>query len=308
MIVNKLAFYIKNYFICLGKIRKIKEKYRKSVIIVLGQPGIGDICFALAYVKHYLINIDNYVFICCKGKDFLLEEFGIKEYVTVSTDELEQFRLAYTKNSASMLYIFEAVKKREMVILDPEFYIKKSCSKIPYLRLLDIYKYAAFNLKNKMIDISFPCPKEKDNVVNKYGLKDNFAIINAYSNSAVIPIEVFELAVKILKESGLEVYSNISGDQKEINNTIPLRCSIQDMFYISRYCKCFVSIRSGILDYVISNIKNLFVVYSDDSDVFLYSLESWNCKVKLKELVYSGNENLESELRRFLDNICGALI
>lgn len=129
-------------------------------------------------------------------------------------------------------------------------------------------------------------------------LKHRICILNPYSYSMYTPKSLFDELASELKRWNFIVYTNIVGEQKEIEGTIPLRCDLQELYSIAKEIPLIVSLRSGILDFLIPSRINMFVVYGkwkfdniQDAD---YTIEEWSPQAKLCEV--STKSMMEKEI------------
>jgi len=143
-------------------------------------------------------------------------------------------------------------------------------------------------------------PKVKVSAIDEFETKKRkICVINPYSSSMVFSEKLYQKICDKLKKNGFFVYSNVCGSQKEIEGTNPLRCSIEELYSIACDVPLVISVRSGILDYLIPSGVNMFVIYETWKDSFNminpkifakhYSLKEWHSKGKVYE-AYLDNE------------------
>ena len=125
--------------------------------------------------------------------------------------------------------------------------------------------------------------------------KDKICILNPYSYSMYTSLPLFEKLAEELKKKGYIVYTNIVKGQKVIEGTFELDCDLRELYSISKQIPLIVSLRSGILDYLIPSSINMFVVYNKWKVSFIqdedYSLEEW----QPKGIVYEAHSNSMSD-------------
>ena len=125
--------------------------------------------------------------------------------------------------------------------------------------------------------------------------KDKICILNPYSYSMYTSLLLFEKLAEELKKKGYIVYTNIVKGQKVIEGTFELDCDLRELYSISKQIPLIVSLRSGILDYLIPSSINMFVVYNKWKVSFIqdedYSLEEW----QPKGIVYEAHSNSMSD-------------
>lgn len=137
-------------------------------------------------------------------------------------------------------------------------------------------------------------------------LKHRICILNPYSYSMCTPKSLFDELASELKRCNFIVYTNVVGEQKEIEGTIPLRCDLQELYSIAKEIPLIVSLRSGILDFLVPSKVNMFVIYGEWKLDYIqdidYTMEEWNpqgtyCEVSTKSTT---NEKIVRDLQKFL--------
>lgn len=125
--------------------------------------------------------------------------------------------------------------------------------------------------------------------------KDKICVLNPYSYSMYTSLPLFEKLAEELKKNGYIVYTNIVKGQKVIEGTFALDCDLRELYSISKQIPLIVSLRSGILDYLIPSDINMFVVYNRWKVSFIqdedYFLEEW----QPKGFVYEAHSNSMSD-------------
>ena len=144
-------------------------------------------------------------------------------------------------------------------------------------------------------------------IENFAAIKHKVAIINPYSGSMNSTASIYEALGDILQAKGYIVFTNVVGEQKAINGTIPLRCSIYELYSIACEIPLVVSVRSGILDLLIPSGVNMFVIY-DRKKIFktLVSLEDWESSCRIQEVIVETDEDVNDvpeKFSRFLDEL-----
>lgn len=117
------------------------------------------------------------------------------------------------------------------------------------------------------------------------------AIVNPYSPSCHISQEVFQYFKKIvslLQSRGFIVYTNAVDDRLPLKNTKRLDCSLQEMLGICAKIPFIVSVRSGLLDFLVKTDIDMFVVFSEGGVIRkdTYSMKDWGCNGTIKEVTY----------------------
>lgn len=143
--------------------------------------------------------------------------------------------------------------------------------------------------------------------------KRRICIINPYSYSMHPSSSLYEDICQVLIQRGFVVYTNVIGNQQCIKGTKELHCSIEELFSIAAQIPLVVSVRSGILDYLIPANVNMFVIYENWNCVCQgatqrdiaknYSLKEWLPQGEVKELYW----NKKSDKLKIFEEFCSFL-
>lgn len=132
-------------------------------------------------------------------------------------------------------------------------------------------------------------------------LKRKLVILNPYSNSIQLDdsgIAYFEKICAYLTERGYVVYTNVIRDQKAIVGSRELRCSLNELLAMAYEIPLIVSLRSGILDFLVKTNINMFVVYDSYNHYLRHKMASWACEGIYKEILYN-DLHADSDLTLF---------
>ena len=287
--IKKIGKVLKSYFICRSCIRNIFDTNKCDEILIVGQPAMGDVLISCTYVPYYLNKCDkNVLVICNKKQTFVLDKLGISQYLGVDEKQLELLRYGYAKNPLLSRFFSCLLKNNKIRILDATYFMKTwICYKIPSLSLIDAIRYASLDLTQEAT-LSYPHVEVKYRA-NELNYDDNSVIINPYSKSAQIPISFFEELTQKLQKLGYTVYCNIVGDQKPIQGSIPLSCTVDEFCIHSASVFAIISIRTGLLDYCLSYSRHVIAIYDTPLNVYSYSLKHWKTATPISEIIYGDN-------------------
>lgn len=140
--------------------------------------------------------------------------------------------------------------------------------------------------------------------------KNKIVIINPYSSTMHhVTIALYETLCDVLILRGYHVYTNVVDGQSPLKGSQSLRCSIEELFTIACNIPLIVSVRSGILDFLVSSNINMFVIYENVTKSKCYDryrLASWHCQGIIEEIYISDKKILKDVPDRFsmfLDSI-----
>ena len=105
--------------------------------------------------------------------------------------------------------------------------------------------------------------------------KEKTIIISPYAYSApnFLGMNFWTVLVSILKSKGFVVYTNIGNDREQpVPETLPLKTSFSELFYVGEKIRCFIGLRSGILD---------FLAFSQAKVFSINGVSNWDNDLKL---------------------------
>ena len=141
-----------------------------------------------------------------------------------------------------------------------------------------------------------------DSVVDDWS---RVVVINPYSNSMFVEDMFFWIElIKMLRNDGKKIYTNVVDPQTPLEGTLPLSCSVFEFYNICRKAKLVISIRSGIIDFSISSGGNFFVLWYEHPDEIvgnsvkkLCDLNAWRIG-NVRQCYYDSANN---SLNQFID-------
>ena len=144
--------------------------------------------------------------------------------------------------------------------------------------------------------------------------KGKIIVINPFSNSMGDGyIDLWEDIADSLIQKGYILYTNVVGEQKPVKGTLPLKCSIEELYVISSQIPLVISIRSGIVDFCVSSGGDFYVIYFNNSEglsplvsesmKYIYRLSDWGTNNVIESYYELGNKSNEiSEILSFVES------
>lgn len=286
-IYKKILREITNPYKTLAAHKQIKEwacQMNNDDVYILLSPLFGDFCYGMAYVSAFCEKMNE------EGKKVTL--LVPEKRMSLAECYSGNFRII-SLSSKDVQY------KRTMWILQRRKCIEKAISvnilpTIPWYIIphtgkvlrdgLDILRNDIYKLGDNA-PIEFPKVKNMPitSIDNFDAICNRVTIINPYSISmSNHDYSLFESIAEKLTENGYIVYTNVVGSQLPIKGTMPLNCSIFELYNICNKIPLVVSIRSGIVDFLITCQCKFFVVsFGKDNlnthNFFnIWKLSAWN--------------------------------
>lgn len=285
---------------------------RNNVSIYLTLGAIGDTCYALAFSK-YVMNKGN----CIIFVNEKMKEMVLSSYPLINKDFFSFYCLDTLKGSIIKTMIFSSslsnfFSRRGIYVLYPSFKRNSNDNKDDFFTIV-----CNRNLKiNTLSEIVFPSikPEKVISIKDFENKKEKIVVCNPYSNSMIIENAeyIWNNIVEQLRLNGYIVYTNIVGSQKVIKGSYPLACSVKELGNIALNIPLFVSIRTGILDYLIDTSCAKYVIYgkctvpnvTSEEMYNIYNLDAWGKKNISQFFLSSGkSEDLLQNFQIFLSNL-----
>lgn len=119
-------------------------------------------------------------------------------------------------------------------------------------------------------------------------IKSKICVMNPFSYSMKSSGSLYEKIAEELSNQGFIVYTNVIGSQKAVRGTLSLEVDLEELFSIACEIPLIVSVRSGILDFLIPSKINMFVIYDEWNTRHVqnvdYSIEEWKPQGKVCEI------------------------
>lgn len=263
------------------------KKFPDYLKVLCPFEALGDICFAMSYLPHFLAarEIARCV-ICVIGQVCaqVVKLFGDYPVETFSQKEMDEIIQA-------VLYIgdrnsFIAHQDRPYVIdLHKALYTKN----IP---LEQIYCCGVFGLPKETEPYRPVCWKPCRDL-NKIP-KGKSVILSPYAKSVTaIPGHVWRQIVEDYTEQGFQCFTNVVGDEKPLEGTLPVSPKLAEIQPLAEYAGTFIGIRSGLCDVLRYADCMKIALYPDYNycdtkwkAVDMYALEGWENLVIKDDFVW----------------------
>lgn len=232
-----------------GFLKKISED--KDRLYLFSLRGIGDFLIAggLSYAVQKRKNKKSTVLVISDKKYDLRVLFpNVTGFIKLSGDDIPKFTayFEWTANYEGDNYICASFQKHNDQYLWDE-----------NLNMLDRFKKDALKIP---IDTPFVYPiideisaESAAEINEQYILdKERTIILLSYANSfkKTLNKEFWLKMAQRLKEKNYIVYTNVAGEEQPIEGTEPFKVSFNELYYVTDKVKCFIGLRSGVLDFL----------------------------------------------------------
>ena len=284
---------------------------RKNEILVLFNMAFGDFIYSLSFWENLRKKYIN------KKIVFVVSD---KFKPIIENLEIQPDRIIYLTHNSIKHLIIECLclPPKEINIGDIAFKhdilyaLAFACKKVKKDKNSGNRKLLSQALDVEEKPITFPRIKKLPitSILDFNKNKKKICILNPYSTSMNFSLGLYENICQSLINRGYVVYTNIIGSQQTIKGSKPLSCSIYELYNIACEIPLIVSIRSGILDFIISSGINMFVLYEikssqEEQIANHYTLSEWGPHGKLEEIILTPNSEIDiiSKLNLFLDTL-----
>ena len=271
----------------LARHRELTEGFPGYMKILCPFQALGDICFAMSYLPHFLDErgIRNCA-ICVVGQACaqvvkLFGDYPVEVLPQKAMDEVIQAAL-YTNDRDS----FIAHQDRPYVVdLHRALYVK--C--IP---LEQIYCCGVYGLPRETEPVRPSCWKpfhDREQIQ-----KGKAVILSPYAKSVVsLPDNVWSQIVEDYAGRGFQCFTNVAGEETPLEGTLPIRSELAEMQPLVEYAGTFIGIRSGLCDVLRYADCRKIALYPDynycDTQwkaIDMYALDGWENIVVKDDFVW----------------------
>lgn len=282
------------FFKVIKKIFKLKTTYRNHLIII-AVSGIGDTCYGLSFLNELKkLMKKKALLLTTEYTSFLGECYkSVDKTITLKPDEASAFISFF--NKSKNIFIYNKMSLKTGIVncfpLTEKTYNLLNKKTMNYIEIL-----SSSISESKQLLPEYPCVKKEIFAEDYFENPDRTIIINPSSNSLKFNSnDIFIKIINVLKTKGYSVYTNVVGTQKPLPNTMKLNCSSKELYFLSQQTKLFISIRSGIIDFCISNGGNYLILYDNTWNGNFnkaYTLHSWKTNSRICEFNFKDTDEI----------------
>jgi hypothetical protein len=233
-------------------LKKIRKDYPDQHLVICPHNALGDVYWAMSFLPAYTAS-DTVVIVNGEGCRQVAEIFGRKN-ISLSNNEMEEFTQAIIFNKEQNCIIAH----HDKIYTDNAIkYLNKH-----FISFIDYYRYIVFGLDKfaESIQPSHNLPFENTAGI----LQGKTLIISPYAKSIVqLPSKFWQNIIQEYKNKGFMVCTSVAGNEKPLENTIPICFPLNQAIRAAEYAGYFIGIRNGLCDIINSAICEKTVVFPD---------------------------------------------
>lgn len=274
-VLKDILFYPANVFL-YSHLKKVYIDNGKTVFIT--SASIGDLIYFLSLISAYQKQ---------KFTEELIIIADIKKKPIIDAYHITDIKIQYCDSN-------KGIGKLYFHRLNTSHYFSKKGRKDKIYNTIPWVMYGFNTRKNTIMQlkeylgldldarIAFPSPS-KLNILSILDLPINshrIVVINPYygGETKCECLKEMEYVIKELKNNGYTVYCNIIAQQESLNGCIPLRCDLEELYEIANKIPLFISVRSGIVDWIVPTSSMKLILYPKSLPkqwIHLFSLSGW---------------------------------
>lgn len=282
-------------------------KKNKNDSIFLTSCAIGDTVYGLAYIEEYKRNHSDRktVVIAEKSKKQIVNSYRGIDDVLYYDKNSACGRCYLLKLNASKYYAHKLAKHNIYNIIPWVKYGYHEDGGDCLQLLRDI-----MGLQDNANPVCFSPSDSDDAISNIDGfetVRNHTVVVNPYTGNKDFSEcrQFLEQAVEHLNEIGFVVYCNAIKGQSVIEGARRLDCSIRELYSICDKIPLVISIRSGIMDYLVGTNSNKIIVYPENrTQAFkdMYTMAAWK-KDNIWEISIGENREFSDGDMELIDSL-----
>jgi len=239
-------------------LKQIRERYPAEHLVICPNNALGDVYWAMSFLPAYcekhsickvvIVVIGNG---CRQVAGMFCAENSIIMINSCEMDELVQAVIYNREVNCVIAHHDRPYTDNIIKWLDKHF-----------LSFIDYYRYAVFGLSKGTQPV---LPNRLESFENHRQIPGSQTVIlSPYAKSVVdLPDSFWNKIVDEYSRKGLYLYTNIVGDEKPINGTLPLSVPIRQMCSAAEHAGTFIGVRSGLCDVLNTANCRKVVVFPD---------------------------------------------
>ncbi len=238
-------------------LRRLRKQKRDDEVIIALFPHFGDVVYGMLYAEQYHKETGTKVSVYCGDNvAHMMKKYPfVDRVITYRKNSLEQFRVILFSPLR-----YATIKKENydgiIATVPPKHHFRGRA-------VVEVYRDLIYKVQEDKMALFIPDTVPITSIPDFESKKDRIIVINPYSFSHGYNRELFEKLVVALRGKGYIVYTNAVAKfgQQPIKGSLPLDCSVEELYAIVNKIPLFISVRSGILDVMVSGQGNLFALH-----------------------------------------------
>ena len=291
--IKKSIYYFFDYIKYYNFISKIEKQ--EYLYIFIGGPQVGDVCYGFSCIESFLKTTNKKICIIGDKRFEEMYKNNYSEYYQKLwlVDKKTNYRIIEWTRDIIKKYKFKQMQK-DKIFINP-----------------NIYFYCDFDFLNEFLDhswidaaarfcfgldeykITYPKVDEID-ALEKYNIDKSKKrlILIPYANSMQFDMKMFDDLVNLYKEK-FEIFTNCFGNEKELENTIRLECSKDELYNICKDKNTItIGVRCGIMDFIARSSNNIICIYNKTLFSRVANLSEWN--ENIVNIYYGERDNFDT--------------
>lgn len=238
-------------------LHRLRKQKRDDEVIIALFAHYGDVVYGMLYAEQYHKETGKKISVYCgENVAHMMKKYPFVDRVlTYRPHTLEQFRVILF---APVRYNTIKKENKDGIIatVPPQHDFRGRAA-------VEVYRDLIYKVQEDKKTLYVPDTVPITSIPDFESKKDRIIVINPYSFSHSCNKDLFEKLVVTLQNKGYIVYTNAVAKfgQQPIKGSLPLDCSVEELYAIVNQIPLFISVRSGILDVMASGQGNLFALY-----------------------------------------------
>ena len=313
-VVFRMPLYIPSHISGLIVLHKLISDKQDNEIVLVIRHGMGDLLYGMSMIDGVLKKFPDKKILIIANRKYkeVIESYPANDRIIF---KLQEYTKSYMRKQANFMFFKGLPEKgwsKDVIDCIPRHY------QVMLGYLIDSPRFIGtiYRLRRNIFDLPDDTPiryhgfkpdKSLISIPDFEAIKHKIVLINPYSNSMIYTKSIYEEIVGELNRRGYVVFTNVVGEQKAVEGSLPLRCDLKEIYSIACNIPLVVSVRSGFLDLLATSGVNIFAIYDRaEYSYFSCPLHEWKSSGRVEEVVIRNWEEkvlLPEIFSRFLDEL-----
>ena len=279
-------------------LRRLRKQKADDEVIITLFPHQGDVFYGMLYAEQFKRETGKKICVyCCETLVNMVKKYScVDRMIVYSKKSIAPYSVIFF---STMRYKFGRKDNYDGIIatVPPRDCFRGRAA-------TEVYRDRIYKIKSDNKGLYIPDFAPIKSIPDFEANKDKIVVLNPYSFSHGYNRKLFEAIVVELKNMGYIVYTNAvpKFGQEVIKGSLRLDCSVEELYAIVQQIPIFLSVRSGIVDVMVSGQGNLFVLYIKKSWMRqYYAIRDLNPKINTEEAVWLNKKDTPRVINRIKD-------